>query len=171
MKKLLLVLALFLTGCVKNEVELSFTEKVDEYIIENNVNVIDRITTDEELILFDDDELIGMIQFIEDDFVVIQKAVKKEYEDGVELLYIGNETQTYFAIIIHEESLFNTVDSAVITLLASPDPVVFEFDDNYEQIWAKIENRSITSCAAEKIELFNGDESIYVENFIPVWGE
>ncbi len=170
MKKIFLVLALLLTGCVNKEpeVELTFKEKVDEYIIENEIDVIGRISTTEELILFEDDNLIGMIQFVEEGFVITQKAKQKEYETGVELLYIGDEEQTYFGIIIHDEELFNSIDSAEITLLTSPDPVIFIFGEEFSKIWVKIENRSVTSCAAEKIELFNGEESIYVENFIPV---
>ena len=170
MKKILLVLTLFLTGCVNSNtsVELTFKEKVDEYIIEQNLDVIDRISTDEELVLFETDELVGMIQFIEEGFVVNQKAKQKEYENGVELLYIGDDTQTYFGIIIHDEELFNSIDTAEISLLASPDPVIFTFGDEFSRIWVRIENRSITSCAAEKIELFSGDVSVYVESFIPV---
>ena len=170
MKKLLLILTLFLAGCVNNapEEELTFKEKVNEYIIENDIDVINRISTDEELVIFETDKLVGMILFVEEGFVVTQKAKQKEYESGVELLYIGDEDQTYFGIIIHEEELFNFVDTAEITLLTSPDPVTFVFGEDFSRIWVKIENRSVTSCAAEKIELFSGEESVYAENFIPV---
>jgi len=167
MNKILIVLLLFLTGCVSDGEKNTFSQDVDEYILEENIDVIERINSDEVVLLFSNAEEIGMIQILEKGFEVITETVPKEGSQ-VELLHIGDDYETYFGIVFRDEDLFTDGDRVLINLVASTEVVEFDISGEFSQIMVQYLEQSLTSCAAEKITIFNGDEEIYNESLVPV---
>lgn len=162
MKKFWIILALFLVGCTK---ELPFAERVDNLIEEKGITVIEKNTYEEELITFTNDTEVGLMT-IDEDFEVITETLPKEGKE-VELLHIGNDYYTYFGVIVRDEELFTKADKIVIGLITSDEPLVFDVTGDYQMIMVQFLNQSLTSCGADSIEVFNGEESLYSESLIP----
>lgn len=173
MKKLLLLLTLFLVGCTTEEVtpetptepEISFEERVENYIVEEDLTVIEQLSLDEELLLITYDDMVGMIS-INESFDIIQEVMPIEGKQ-VELLHIGDDTDTYFGVVVRDEELFSDGDRLVVSLLLSEEPIEFDLDRDYQLIMVQHVQKSLTSCGAELIEVYKGEELLYSESLVP----
>lgn len=169
MKKLLILITILLVGCAE-ESEPSFQEQIDEYVLQQELNELNRVVLDDTLVLFDTVEEVGMIRFTEDGFDSVTEFLLKEGSD-VELLHIGDEVDTFFGVVVRNESLYNEGDIIKITLVGGFEVITFDITGSYEMIMAQYLDKSLTSCSAELIQVFSGTELLYEESLIPVWGE
>lgn len=171
MKKLLLILCLFLTGCTSAEsevepvVEKTFEETIEEFLIENGYTEVTRVSNEDIVVGFTSDSEYGLVQFIEGEDPIVE-SLPVDGED-FELLHIGYGPVTYFGIIFRSEELFNQSSNIVIDLMLSDEPVEFDLSGEFQPVMVQLIEKSLTSCAAEEINIYNGSEVIYSESFIP----
>ncbi|XMB85292.1 hypothetical protein RJG79_07630 [Mycoplasmatota bacterium WC44] len=172
MKRLIIFIGLcfLISGC--NDTTINFKAEVDNYVYSNNYTVIQRDSnTKDEVMLFESENEIGIIYFsIQKNILTTEiNSTQKEVEKNVELLHIGNDLETYFSVVILDEELFNKSAMAKITFIdPNIEPLEISLGNDYVKIWMNDLDMSITSCAAQKLELM--DESgnvVYLEEFIP----
>lgn len=171
MKKLMILLVLILTACSNKteDIDPTFENNIQEYIVEEEIDVINRYSFDDEVLTYQTPLEVGMIHFIEEDFDVERRSVPFVGDD-LELLHIGNDDKTYFGIIIRNQELFEEATEIQVSIPLSDDPFVFDTTGEYQLMMVMfIEDMSITSCAADGFKVLKGTEVIYEESFIPTW--
>ncbi|XMB66935.1 hypothetical protein RI065_00010 [Mycoplasmatota bacterium zrk1] len=171
---LIMVFMLVLSGCNSYTMTTDdLRNEVNDYINDNNLTVLYHNTSKEdEQIIYETVNEIGIIHFsVSKNGLDIDSndVDKKNLDNPVQLLHLGNDENAYFGVVILDQELFNESKIVRISFLDSNiDPLEISLGGEYTKGWLAIKSDSLTSCAVEKFELISFSDNVtYVENFIP----